>query len=255
METTPGITSSSERQSVFAPGQVQHMLEGIHVHFPQFKHEQHGKIVNVNKVAEQQLTIGQRVADRVAATVGSWPFIIIQSIILALWIVVNSLAWINHWDPYPFILLNLALSFQAAYAAPFVMMSQNRQAAKDRLTAENDYKTDVKGEQEICHMMEHLDHQDTLILQIVERLQTQNQKIEQQEGQILQIVQQLQVQNQKLDRQDNLIIQMVERLETQHRQLQEQREELIKRLSQFTPEAMKEVLNGMDTDASSQSDN
>jgi uncharacterized membrane protein len=77
------------------------------------------------------------------------------------------------------------LSFQAAYAAPFVMMSQNRQAAKDRLTAENDYKTDVKGEQEICHIMEHLDHQDALILQIVQRLEAQNKQMQLQHEEML----------------------------------------------------------------------
>jgi len=77
-------------------------------------------------------TAGERIADTVASTMGSWPFIITQSTILAGWIVLNVLAIIHHWDPYPFILLNLMLSFQAAYAAPFIMMSQNRQASKDR---------------------------------------------------------------------------------------------------------------------------
>jgi uncharacterized membrane protein len=153
------------------------MFDGIHFQFPSFKHEHHGPVVNVNKVAEEQLTVGDKVADQVAATVGSWPFIIIQSCVLAAWIILNVVGWFYHWDSYPFILLNLMLSFQAAYAAPFVMMSQNRQAAKDRLTAENDYKTDVKGEQEICHIMEHLDHQDALILQIVQRLEEQHKEM------------------------------------------------------------------------------
>ncbi len=246
METTshtPHSTSSAP-QGVFARGQ--HMLEGMHMQFPQFKHEHHGPIVNVNEVVDNQLTMGQRIADSVATTVGSWPFIIIQSCVLALWLIVNSLAWINHWDPYPFILLNLALSFQAAYSAPFVMMSQNRQATKDRLTAENDYKTDVKGEQEICHIMEHLDHQDTLILQMVQQLQVQTEKIAQQEGQILQIVQQLQMQNQLLTSQDNMILQVTERLETQHEQLKEQREELIQRMSNLSPNVLQDALHEMD---------
>jgi uncharacterized membrane protein len=80
---------------------------------------------------------------------GSWKFIIIQSTILFLWIVLNVTAWINHWDPYPFILLNLALSFQAAYAAPFIMMSQNRQQDIDRQAAETDYQINIKAELEI----------------------------------------------------------------------------------------------------------
>ncbi len=95
------------------------------------------------------LTLGQKVADQVAAAMGSWPFIIIQSAILALWIALNITAFIRHWDPYPFILLNLALSFQAAYAAPFIMMSQNRQQQIDRKEAENDYKINIKAELEI----------------------------------------------------------------------------------------------------------
>jgi uncharacterized membrane protein len=95
------------------------------------------------------LTMGQRIADTVASNMGSWRFIIIQSTILILWIVLNVTAWISHWDIYPFILLNLALSFQAAYAAPFIMMSQNRQQDIDRQAAETDYQINIKAELEI----------------------------------------------------------------------------------------------------------
>lgn len=98
---------------------------------------------------KDELTAGQRIADAVAATMGSWTFIIVQSIILTVWIVLNLVAWMDHWDPYPFILLNLALSFQAAYAAPFIMISQNRQAERDRHQAEEDYRTNVEAEQRI----------------------------------------------------------------------------------------------------------
>ena len=101
-------------------------------------------------------TFGQRVADSVAATMGSWAFIIIQSVVLAIWIVVNVIAWVSHWDPYPFILLNLALSFQAAYAAPFIMISQNRQAERDRHQADEDYRTNVEAEQRIEDLQRHL---------------------------------------------------------------------------------------------------
>ena len=100
--------------------------------------------VNVRHSGDERTT-GERVADGVAAGVGSWPFIITQSIILGLWILANGLL-IRDWlggkpfDPYPFILLNLVLSFQAAYAGPIVMMSQNRQAAKDRDEMEHDYE-------------------------------------------------------------------------------------------------------------------
>jgi uncharacterized membrane protein len=104
-----------------------------------------------------QLTVGQKVADTVAATMGSWRFIIIQSAILIFWITANLTAWINHWDPYPFILLNLALSFQAAYAAPFIMMSQNRQQDIDRLAAKSDYDINIKAELEIELLHQKLD--------------------------------------------------------------------------------------------------
>jgi uncharacterized membrane protein len=107
--------------------------------------------------SEVKLTLGQKVADGVAATMGSWNFIIVQSAILAAWIVLNLLAVIKHWDPYPFILLNLALSFQAAYAAPFIMMSQNRQADIDRQKAENDYKVNIKAELEIELLHQKID--------------------------------------------------------------------------------------------------
>jgi len=103
------------------------------------------------------LTFGQRIADAVAAGMGSWPFIIIQSVILAIWIVLNVTAWIQQWDPYPFILLNLALSFQAAYAAPFIMMSQNRQQDIDRKKAEDDFRVNVKAELEIELLHQKID--------------------------------------------------------------------------------------------------
>ena len=112
---------------------------------------------NVNEVEEEQLTVGQRVADKVADTIGSWPFIITQSIILVVWIALNITAWINHWDPYPFILLNLMLSFQAAYAGPVIMMSQNRQSSKDRLAAEIDHEVNTKAEFEIGLLVRRID--------------------------------------------------------------------------------------------------
>ena len=109
------------------------------------------------KNAEDQMTFGDKIADKVAATMGSWPFIIIQSLILAVWIVLNITAYVQQWDPYPFILLNLALSFQAAYAAPFIMMSQNRQAAIDRAAAQTDYHINAKAELEIELLHQKLD--------------------------------------------------------------------------------------------------
>ena len=122
--------------------------------------------------ADDDLTLGQRVADKVADVMGSWTFIIIQSAILLVWVLLNVLAWVKSWDPYPFILLNLALSFQAAYAAPIIMMSQNRQQDIDRKAAENDYRINIKAELEIellHHKLDNLREQEVLELTKVVR--------------------------------------------------------------------------------------
>ena len=98
---------------------------------------------------------------------GSWTFIIIQSIILLIWVLLNVVAVIKAWDPYPFILLNLALSFQAAYAAPIIMMSQNRQQDIDRQAAKTDYEINVKAELEIellHHKLDQLREEEVLAL-------------------------------------------------------------------------------------------
>jgi uncharacterized membrane protein len=136
---------------------------------------QHGRLVarDINADFEARRTFGERLADRIAATMGSWRFIIIQSRLLLGWIGLNVLAIAQHWDPYPFILLNLALSFQAAYAAPIIMMSQNRQAIKDRLAAENDFEVNRRAEDEVRAILQHLEYQDNLILQIVHRLDSE----------------------------------------------------------------------------------
>jgi len=119
----------------------------------------------------KELTLGQRIADAVAATMGSWTFIIVQSVLLAIWILLNITAYVQQWDPYPFILLNLALSFQAAYAAPFIMMSQNRQQDIDRKSAEHDYQVNVKAELEIELLHQKIDQlREAEILQLTKAM-------------------------------------------------------------------------------------
>jgi uncharacterized membrane protein len=107
-------------------------------------------------IHEERLSTGARLADGFAKIVGSWTFIIIQSGILTIWVALNIVAFIRHWDPYPFILLNLVLSFQAAYASPIIMMSQNRQGERDRIQAQNDYETNLAAKQEIEALMRSL---------------------------------------------------------------------------------------------------
>jgi uncharacterized membrane protein len=118
-----------------------------------------------------ELTLGQRIADQVAATMGSWNFIIAQSALLTVWIVLNVTAFVEKWDPYPFILLNLALSFQAAYAAPFIMMAQNRQQDIDRKKAEEDFKVNVKAELEIELLHQKIDEmRETEVLNLTKAI-------------------------------------------------------------------------------------
>jgi uncharacterized membrane protein len=140
----------------------------------------HPPVRNVLVEHAAKLSRGQRIADRLTAAMGSWPFIIIQSAVLLVWIAVNVYllvltrthpGFLRSWDPYPFILLNLVLSFQAAYTGPIVMMSQNRASEKDRLMAQHDYDLNVKSEREIRVIMEHLAHQDRLLLDAIRRVE------------------------------------------------------------------------------------
>jgi uncharacterized membrane protein len=136
------------------------------VQFPfPFEHK-HPKIQNINEIFDEQLTFGQRAADWIATRVGSWRFIIGQLILLTIWLILNVTAFIYHWDPYPFILMNLLLSLQAAFTAPLIMMSQNRQAAKDRLEAHNDYQINQLAEEEIRAILNHLAAQDLALQEI-----------------------------------------------------------------------------------------
>ncbi len=113
---------------------------------------------NVDAEFEKDLSFGERLSDKIALFGGSWAFIISFIIALALWMIINTVILVTKpFDPYPFILLNLVLSTLAAIQAPIIMMSQNRQEAKDRLRSENDYKVNMKAELEIQHLNEKLD--------------------------------------------------------------------------------------------------
>jgi uncharacterized membrane protein len=98
-------------------------------------------IENVDLIYQRELSRGEHVAISVAQIVGSWTFIIVQSLFLAAWIVLNVVGWVRHWDPYPFILLNLALNVIASYTAPLILMAQNRDAERDRLMMHEDFAT------------------------------------------------------------------------------------------------------------------
>lgn len=112
---------------------------------------------NWHQKHKETSSVGDRMADKVATGMGSWGFIIVQTILVVLWMSLNILGLVEHWDPYPFILLNLLFSTQAAYAAPIIMMAQNRQADRDRLHAEADYETNRKAKEEIEQLQIRLD--------------------------------------------------------------------------------------------------
>jgi len=121
-------------------------------------------------------SFGQRLADNVANSMGSWRFIIYQTAVVVVWMILNFIAFFSHWDPYPFILLNLLFSTQAAYAAPIIMMAQNRQNDRDRMQAQADYETNILAKKEIEELQLRLNSIETdkldKILRILEKLNT-----------------------------------------------------------------------------------
>jgi CRP/FNR family cyclic AMP-dependent transcriptional regulator len=127
---------------------------------------------NPNVEEEERLTFGQRIADKVATFGGSWTFIISFGIVLVIWVIFNSTALLSkHFDPYPYILLNLFLSMIASIQAPVIMMSQNRQSSKDRLKSDLDYEVNLKAELEVAHLHRKVDH-------IYERIEDHFSKLE-----------------------------------------------------------------------------
>lgn len=141
-----------------SPAVDQHQLGLLREHRRKHRHKHPPKVSAAPEHFDlPPPTRGQRMADVVARTVGSWRFILIQSGLIVVWITGNVLTGSHAWDPYPFILLNLLLSFQAAYTAPAIMMSQNRQSELDRKHAESDYEVNVKAELEIELLHEKID--------------------------------------------------------------------------------------------------
>ncbi|MEL1242025.1 DUF1003 domain-containing protein [Flavobacterium flavipallidum] len=135
--------------------------------------------LNINKNWHQQhydsLAFGSRIADLVAKGMGSWRFIILQTVFVVIWMGLNLVGYVKHWDAYPFILLNLLFSTQAAYAAPIIMMSQNRQNERDRIQAQEDYITNKEAKIEIEALAQKLNSIDVekldKIIKLLENMQ------------------------------------------------------------------------------------
>src|SRR5437867_10771228 len=135
------------------------------------KHQHdHPPVRDLTRDVERRLTFADRVAADFARLIGSWPFVLAQLGIIVLWIALNALNLIRPWDSYPFRFLNMILSLEAAIWVSVVLMALNRQADRDRLRAQQDYELNVKDEEELKALMNHLMHQDEILLQIVNRL-------------------------------------------------------------------------------------
>jgi uncharacterized membrane protein len=108
-------------------------------------------------IPEQQLSLGQRIADRTTIVLGSWMFIFIQLVVVAIWIILNMVAFLQHWDPYPFIFLNLAFSFQSAIVAPIILMSQNRQDQQDHIRDEAEFAVNTRAGRNVREVRSRID--------------------------------------------------------------------------------------------------
>jgi uncharacterized membrane protein len=124
----------------------------------------------VNQLLHDEATLGERVADRASAGIGSWWFLAIQSVLIVIWIALNALMFINHWDPYPFILLNLMFTIQAAYTGPVLLLSGNRQAQKDRLRLEHTAEVAEAGERATLEILEEIARNTAATLKVLEHL-------------------------------------------------------------------------------------
>jgi uncharacterized membrane protein len=135
------------------------------------KHQHdHPPVRDLNREVERKLTFADRVADDFSRLVGSWIFVLAQAGIVVVWVGLNALNLIRPWDRYPFLFLNFVLGLEVAVWVSLVLMGLNRLADRDRLRAQHDYELNVKAEEELKALMNHLMHQDEILLQIVNRL-------------------------------------------------------------------------------------
>jgi uncharacterized membrane protein len=130
----------------------------------------HAPVRDLNREADRRLRRGSQIAGDLARMVGSWTFVVLQALMTAFWLVLNVFAATRHWDPYPFLLLNLVLSLESTLWASLVLMALTQGVDRERLRAQQDYETDVKEEEEVRALMSHLETQDELLLQVLYRL-------------------------------------------------------------------------------------
>jgi uncharacterized membrane protein len=131
----------------------------------------HPPVRDLNKVSDRRLRFPQRFASDVSRFVGSWTFVITQAALTTCWLTLNAVAGLKHWDPYPFLLLDLAIAFEAVVCASLVLMAINRAADRERVRAEHDFQDQVRVEEEIRMLMNHLEAQDEALLEVLQRLE------------------------------------------------------------------------------------
>ena len=135
------------------------------------KHQHdHPPVRDLNGESDRRIRLGDRIADDLGRFVGSWTFVLLQVAIAGSWLALNVAAQLGHWDPYPFLLLNLVVTLESAIWASLLLMAVNRASARDRLRAQHDYEDQVKSEEETRMLMSHLEAQDEVLLQVLQRL-------------------------------------------------------------------------------------
>jgi uncharacterized membrane protein len=130
----------------------------------------HKHVVNV--IHHEEATFGERLADKIATGIGSWTFLIVQTFLVALWVILNFVGFIKHWDPFPFILLNLLFSVQAAYTGPVLLLAGNRQAQKDRLTLEHAAHEADKADRQNVQILKAIEHNTEVTIQILRHVES-----------------------------------------------------------------------------------
>jgi uncharacterized membrane protein len=138
--------------------------------FPEPYRHEHPPVCDANALFEEQLTLSQKAADRVADAVGSWKFIFLQTAIFGIWILMNVTGWFHHWDPYPFILMNLALSMLTSYAASIILISQKLQEKRERIESRQHCLINEKAEEEARVILDHLTAQNKALTAIYEAI-------------------------------------------------------------------------------------
>jgi len=155
----------------------------------------HPPVRDLNREVDRKLNLADRISDDFARLVGSWIFIAVQLVIMVLWVGLNGLNLIRPWDGYPFVFLNFILGLEVAIWISIVLMALNRQADRDRLRAQHEYELNVKAEEELKALMNHLMHQDEILLQIVNRLDRGDREQKRLARRIEQLVEQSQTPN------------------------------------------------------------